>query len=210
MISPHVLQTAVRNAALTLALLSPALAHAEDTFSESFELDAQAYLGKWYELARTPNDFEDNEPTQDGKQLGPCANSTATYALLAADRISILNQCERTATDGSGTVAEVVEGVGVIQADSANRKIKIAFGDVFSRFLMRLFTGGGADYWVYGVGPLDASGQYTWALVSGPGRDYIFVLTRTPTVSDEVKNQILELAKKEKLPVEALIYPTKP
>ena len=206
----HLLRSTVRNAALTLALLSPALARADEPFSEHFDLDAQAYLGKWYELARTPNDFEDNEPTQDGKQLGPCQNSTATYDLIAEDRISILNQCERSAKDGSGAVAESIEGVGVIQADSQNRKLKIAFGDAFSRFLMRLFTGGGADYWVYGVGPINESGQYEWALVSGPARDNIFILTRTASVSDEVKNEILDLARKEQLPVDALIYPTTP
>ena len=196
-----------RLAALGLALLGPTLAHAQADFGQPFELAAQAYLGKWYELARTPNDFEDNTLTQDGKELGPCKQSTATYALLSETRISILNQCERDAADGSGAVPQAVEGVGVIQAESQNRKLKIAFGDPLARFLMRLFTGGGADYWVYAVGPTGEDGLYDWALISGPDRDYIFILSRTPTVSDDVKAEILGLAKAEGMPVDALIFP---
>jgi apolipoprotein D and lipocalin family protein len=193
-------------AIFSLLLVGAYPAQAQDLGAE---LLPEAYLGKWYELARTPNENEDNTPVRDGQQLGPCRNSTATYELVDASRIRIDNQCERAASDGT-TVVDNVEGEGIIVPDSGNRKLKIAFGDAWSRFFMRLFTGGGADYWVYGLGPIAEDGRYEWAVVSGPERDYIFILTRTPQVSDETKAEILELAEAEGLPVDALIYPATP
>lgn len=187
--------------------LVPNLATAESDFTEDFALEEERFLGLWYELARTPNSFEDNQPVVDGVEYGPCFNATATYGALRGARISVLNQCTRLATDGSGaTFEEDIEGVGKLQEGSNGRKLKIAFGNPIVRFFFRVFTGGGADYWIYGVGPVREDGRYSWALVSGPDRDYIFVLTREPQIDEETQAEILALADAEGLPTADLIF----
>lgn len=192
---------------LTLAGLLATEAAAAQEFQEVFTLDVPAYLGTWYEVARTPNDFEDNTPNWFGVGYSQCLDSTAEYALLTDGIIGIRNSCTREALDGSGfSYQDVVLGTGLAVPESAGRKYKIAFGPVLLRLLQRVFTGGGSDYWVYGVGPLDADGQYSWALVSGASRSNIFVLSRTETLDDATWDAILQLAGDEGLPVDDLVY----
>jgi apolipoprotein D and lipocalin family protein len=176
-------------------------------FSRALALDPQAYQGTWYELGRTPNGFEDNDARIAGVAYGPCTGSTAEYKLVSSTRVGVLNRCTRTALDGSGrSVEDVVDGVGLFVPDSDGRKLKIAFGNLLFRILTRVFTLGGADYWVFGVGPVGEGGLYEWALVSGPARDSIFVLTRTPDVPDDTLAEILRLAEAEGLPVNELVF----
>jgi apolipoprotein D and lipocalin family protein len=205
------LRLKTRGLALAAVLTAPAFALAQSQFQQSFTLDPAAYDGLWYELARTPNDFEDNEPVRSGVTYGPCFDSTATYVIASPSRINLVNACTREAKDGSGkTFEETIEGVGLILPGSQGRKLKIAFGNVLLRLIQRVFTLGGADYWVYGVGPRDDAGQYEWALVSGPARDNIFVLTRTPDVDDGTLSDILALAEAEGLPTERLTFNQRP
>jgi apolipoprotein D and lipocalin family protein len=42
-----------------------------------------------------------------------------------------------------------------------------------------------ADYWV-----VDLDAQYRWAVVGGPSRKYLWVLSRTPTMKRETFAQI--------------------
>jgi apolipoprotein D and lipocalin family protein len=176
-------------------------------FNSTLSLDPQAYQGTWYELGRTPNGFEDNDAHIGGVAYGPCTGSTAEYTLVSPTRVGVLNRCTRTALDGSGRrVEDAVDGVGLFVPGSDGRKLKIAFGNLLFRILTRVFTLGGADYWVFGVGPVGEGGLYEWALVSGPARDSIFVLTRTADVSDDTLAEILRLAEAEGLPVNELIF----
>lgn len=190
------------------ALLGLSLAaEARSAFTRSFELSAQKYQGLWYELGRTPNDFEDDLPKLQGEKFGPCLDATASYSALADGRLSVHNVCVRESIDNPDhEVNDSVSGVAQIEAGSDNRKLKVAFGSKFARFFQRLFTGGGADYWVYGVGPDNAEGVYSWALVSGSKRDNIFILAREKSLPGEQIQEILELARREALPTEALIF----
>lgn len=193
--------------ALTAVLALMGVARADTDFLDAFTVDLDEYAGLWYELARTPNDFEDNLVQRDGTEFGPCGGSTATYGSLPLGRISILNECTRTATNGSGaTIRDSIEGAALITPDGTNRKLKIAFGPPLVRFIVRLFTGGGADYWIYALGPVNGDGVYDWAVVSGPDKDFIFVLTRTPNVSDATLGAIIEAAEAEGLPTEDLVF----
>jgi apolipoprotein D and lipocalin family protein len=187
--------------------LIPLGAFAKPEFARTFELDPQKYLGLWYEVARTPNDFEDKLPTIDGKKFGPCLSPTASYALLGDTHLRVHNVCEREAIeDPAVKKTDSAGGVAVIQDESDNRKLKVAFGSKVARFFQRLFKGGGADYWIYGVGGEDEQGLYRWALVSGPARDNIFILSRTKSLDEAQLTGVLELARQEMLPVGELIF----
>jgi lipocalin len=103
-------------------------------------------------------------------------------------------------------ISDSVSGEAQIERGSDQRKLKVAFGSKFARFFQRLFTGGGADYWVYGVGPENGDGLYSWALVSGEKRDNIFILAREKSLPTAQIQEILRLARRESLPTEALIF----
>jgi apolipoprotein D and lipocalin family protein len=174
-------------------------------FQTRFTVDLKKYVGLWYEAARTPNSFEDNTPRRRGERYSACFNATAAYELAGPGRIRIRNVCTREAPSGA-TYQDEARGVGVVTTDSSGRKLKIAFGPAIGRFFMRLVTGGGANYWIYCLGPENAEGLYDWAVISGPKRDMIFVLTRTKSLPSGLKSEILACARSEGLPVDKLIY----
>lgn len=67
-----------------------------------------------------------------------------------------------------------------------------------SRSLFGPFYGG------YNVIALDR--EYRHALVCGPDRDYLWILSRTPTLSEEIKQQMLAVATREGFDVNKLIW----
>lgn len=169
----------------------------------SFEVSA--YLGKWYDFARTPNNFQDNTPERDGVEYSACFDSTAEYELKNSKKIALVNTCYRRGADGSLDVEDISGKAKVVKKGHGTR-LKVAFGGFVARFFQRVFTFGGANYWVYAVGNKNPEGEYSWALVSGPKKDYIFVLTRTLNVEPEVKEEIVETATTLGLPVKDLIF----
>lgn len=62
----------------------------------------------------------------------------------------------------------------------------------------------GPFYGGYNVIALDS--DYQHALVCGPNRDYLWILSRTPEMTDAVKTSLLEKARAEGFDVSALIW----
>jgi apolipoprotein D and lipocalin family protein len=117
-------------------------------------VDIERYMGRWYEIARFPNSFQDGR----GRR---CVGTTATYALRPDGQVAVTNRC-LDAADGDKAVtadgsAYAVEGTG-------NAKLRVSF---FWPFY--------GDYWVIGLDP-----AYRWAVVGAPDRDYLWILSRTP------------------------------
>ena len=48
--------------------------------------------------------------------------------------------------------------------------------------------------------------KYQYALVSGPNRDYLWILSRTPTIPDAVKQDYLNTARGLGFRVEQLVW----
>jgi apolipoprotein D and lipocalin family protein len=180
-------------------------APAAQPLPQDSSIDLKKYLGLWYETARTPNENQDNRPRRDGKQFSSCFNTTAEYKMLDANSIELTNRCVREAPDGS-TFTDIASGVAIVEEGSGGRKLKVAFGSGVARFFQRLISGGGFNYWIVCIGAENKTGLYDWAVVSGPARNYIFILTREKLVSEAVRKQILGCAAAERLPVERLIY----
>jgi len=123
-------------------------------------VDLERYAGRWYEIARYPNRFQDS-----------CAGEvTATYERREDGRIRVVNRCRRA--DGSlneaEAVARAVDGGG-------NARLKVRFAPGWLTFLPFVW----ADYWVIGL-----ADDYEWAVVGTPNRKYLWVLARTPQLSD--------------------------
>lgn len=62
----------------------------------------------------------------------------------------------------------------------------------------------GPFYGGYNVIALDK--DYRYALVCGPDRDYLWILSRTPTLPDAVKKQLVDIAAREGFAVEKLLW----
>ncbi|MEM0651945.1 lipocalin family protein [Klebsiella huaxiensis] len=62
----------------------------------------------------------------------------------------------------------------------------------------------GPFYGGYNVIALDD--KYQYALVSGPNRDYLWILARTPTLPDAVKQEYLGIARELGFPVDKLLW----
>ncbi|MCU6669308.1 outer membrane lipoprotein Blc [Enterobacteriaceae bacterium H4N4] len=66
----------------------------------------------------------------------------------------------------------------------------------------------GPFYGGYNVIALDSN--YRHALVCGPDRDYLWILSRTPTISDDVKQQLLNTATRQGFDISKFIWVEQP
>ena len=122
-------------------------------------VELQRYLGKWYEIARLPNRFQNY-----------CVGEvTADYKLLESGDIQVINRCR----DQQGEMDEA-KGIGRIVDTGSNAKLEVSFVSLFG---LNLFWG---DYWILGLGE-----NYDYAVVGMPSRQYLWVLSRQTEMSTE-------------------------
>ncbi len=147
---------------LLMALLLTAGAQAADAPLQAIpQLDVARYMGRWYEIAKFPNRFQ--------KQ---CAGDTsAEYQLLPDGRVRVANRCRKA--DG-----KMDEAIGVARqvGEAGSAKLKVRFAPAWLSFVPFVW----GDYWVVDLDP-----GYQLAAVSEPGRDYLWILSRTPRVEPE-------------------------
>ena len=118
-------------------------------------VDIDRYLGRWYEIARFPNSFEEG-----------CEGVTAEYELRNDGLISVVNTCRKGATDGK---AKVAKGRARVADETTNAKLEVSF---FGPFW--------GDYWI-----LYLAEDYSLSLVGEPSGRYLWILSRTPEISPE-------------------------
>jgi apolipoprotein D and lipocalin family protein len=122
-------------------------------------LDLPRYLGQWYEIAKFPNRFQRK-----------CAGfTTATYTALPDGRVRVENRCRTV----DGTI-EAAVGVARQVGAANSPRLKVRFAPAPLSFIPLVW----GDYWI-----IDLDRDYGLAAVSEPGRDYLWILARTPTVS---------------------------
>lgn len=144
-------------------------------------VDLGRYAGLWYEVARLPNRFQDQ-----------CAGDvTAFYALRGDGRIDVTNACRTE--DGSRDEAEGV--ARVVAEDGSNAKLKVRFAPRILTWLPFVW----GDYWV-----LDLADDYSYAMVGDPSREYLWFLSRTPAVGDDLFEQLRDRAAGLQFDVSAL------
>ncbi|CAH0348241.1 Outer membrane lipoprotein Blc [Aquabacterium sp. CECT 9606] len=127
------------------------------------------YLGRWYQIAHYPNKF----------QAQCVSDTTADYRLLPTGRIEVVNQC-KTATGmtdkavGEARLAQPrILGIPVGKVVSTS-KLQVRFAPA----VLGWVPGVWAPYWVVQLAP-----DYRYAVVSEPDRDYLWILSRTPTLA---------------------------
>ena len=152
--------------ALLLAFAGTANVSAETPPLRTVEtLDVQKYLGRWYEIARFQHGFEKT-----------IVGAMAEYSLRPDGRIQVVNSGFKKDLDGRYTDVKAVAW----QPDPAvPGALKVKFFGLFT-----------SDYLVFG---LDQE-NYTWALVGNNDRDFLWFLSRTPTVSAELLEKMKSIA----------------
>lgn len=129
-------------------------------------VDPVHYMGLWYSIASIPTSFERN-----------CVQgTTAEYTLLESGRIQVVNTCY----DADGKI-DVARGQAWVPDASESSKLRVSF----VRFLGIWWFG--APYWVIDLAP-----DYSYAVVGHPSRTYGWILSRTPSLPDNVLADIVE------------------
>ncbi|WP_222564289.1 lipocalin family protein [Novilysobacter antarcticus] len=128
-------------------------------------LELERYLGQWHEIAHLPMFF----------QRKCVSDTTATYTLKENDRIEVRNACGTK--DGSQT-----ESVGEAKTvDGSPGALKVRFAPAWLGWVPGIW----ADYWVLDVDP-----DYRWAVVGGPSRKYLWILSRDPGMDAGLFNRL--------------------
>ncbi|HEY0504182.1 MAG TPA: lipocalin family protein [Lysobacter sp.] len=122
------------------------------------ELDLARYGGQWHEIAHLPMSF----------QRHCVGDITATYTANADGTIAVRNACRTAegATEVSDGIARTVEGTP--------GALEVRFAPEWLSWLPWVW----ADYWVIDLDP-----DYRWAVVGGPDREHLWILSRTPEMN---------------------------
>jgi apolipoprotein D and lipocalin family protein len=126
--------------------------------------DLKKYLGKWYEIARLDHSFERG-----------LTRVTAEYSLREDGGVRVLNrgfsEKEQTWKEAGG------KAYFVQRPDQGFLKVSF-FGPFYGSYI---------------VLELDRE-NYQYALVCGPNKSYLWLLSRTPIVKEDLKNALLHKA----------------
>lgn len=133
-------------------------------------VDLSRFMGKWYEIAKLPNSFQDQ-----------CAgNTTAEYHLREDGRIEVTNRCVVSAGE-----LDIASGIARRSGDD-NARLEVSFFDILG---WRPVWG---DYWIIG---LDRG--YAWAVIGHPEREYGWILARSPRLTDTTRERIDRLLREQ-------------
>lgn len=129
-------------------------------------LDLPRYMGKWFEIARFDHRFEHN-----------LVGTTIEYTLLPNGEIEVINSGYWGNFSGS---LQKARGIAKITNPSEPGKMKICF---FLRF-----------YAEYNIMEVDEE-DYSYALIGSETSDYLWLISRTPRLSQNDIHHLLTKAK---------------
>lgn len=88
-------------------------------------------------------------------------DTTADYASAADGTVTVVNRCR------TGSGFDQATGKATVVAGTGNSQLRVSFFWPFK-----------ADYWVIGLDP-----DYRWAVVAGPDRKFLWILSRAPQLA---------------------------
>jgi apolipoprotein D and lipocalin family protein len=140
------------------------------------DFDLNRYLGKWYEIARLDHKFERG-----------LDRVTAEYTLRDGGGVRVLNRGFSTKKNKWKTA----EGKADFAREENEGYLKVSFFGPF--------------YASYVIFELDQE-NYQYAFVSGPDTSYLWLLARTPTVSEDLVNRFIETSRSLGFDTDQLIF----
>lgn len=144
-------------------------------------VDANQYLGTWYEIARLDHSFERG-----------LEKVTATYEPREDGGIKVINRgFNRTTNEweeaiGKAYFIEPPNGDG-----SRTGKLKVSFFGPF--------------YGAYNIIALDQN-YYNYVMICGPNLEYLWILARTPQLTYPIKQELISQAKALGFATDQLIH----
>jgi apolipoprotein D and lipocalin family protein len=127
--------------------------------------DVNQYLGIWYEIARLDHSFERG-----------LESVTAEYSLRDDGGIKVVNK----GFDPKKNRWKEAIGKAYLVGDSNLGSLKVSFWGPF--------------YSSYNVIDLDKK-NYSYSLVCGPNRSYLWILSREPHMEESLKSELVKKAK---------------
>lgn len=140
------------------------------------QFNIQQYLGDWYEIARLDHSFEKN-----------LTHVTAHYSLHENGNITVINR----GYDSINKQWKEAEGKAQFVGGTSIAHLKVSFFGPF--------------YGSYVVFKIDNK-DYQYAYISSYNRDFLWLLSREPTVSDRIKKDFLKTANKFGFNTRKLIF----
>ena len=134
------------------------------------------YLGKWYEIARLDHSFERG-----------LDNITAEYSLKGDGGVKVINR----GFSKKGNEWEEAEGKAYFVDNTDSGHLKVSFFGPF--------------YGSYVIFELDKE-DYQYAFISGPSTSYLWLLSRTPQVDQQVIERFKERSREFGFDTSKLIY----
>lgn len=145
-------------------------------------VDLARYQGTWYEIARLPMIYQKD-----------CLQSEAHYQLQSNGEVAVTNRCR---TDKG--VWQEAKGSAWPQEEGQTSRLWVRFHNWISRLLPWMTRG---HYWV-----LYLDSDYQMSLVGSPDRQFLWLLARTPQLSQEHRERLLKVATEQGYEVKSLIW----
>lgn len=162
---------------LILSLLMAACARIPEGLHPVAGFNAGRYTGKWYEIARLPNRFE-----QGLNQI------SAEYYLNGDGGLSVVNSGKNAKTGKR----EYAYGKAYFTGSPDIGSLEVSFFGPF--------------YGGYHIIELD-NANYNFVMISGSDRDYLWIMARSPKLDETVLNALIAKAKTLGFDTEKLIFP---
>lgn len=140
------------------------------------DFELERYLGKWYEIARLDHSFERG-----------LDNISAEYSLRDDDGVKVIN----SGFSQKDNAWEQAEGKAYFVDSTNNGHLKVSFFGPF--------------YGSYVIFELDRK-NYQYAFVSGPNTSYLWLLSRTPKVDQEILDRFKKRSQELGFDTSKLIY----
>jgi apolipoprotein D and lipocalin family protein len=139
------------------------------------------YAGKWYEIARLPNSFQDQ-----------CVSEvTAEYRRRDDGGLEVINRCRME--DGS---MDQARGAARVVNEETNAKLKVRFAPAWLSWLPATWV----DFWILYRAP-----DYSVSAVGTPTRKSLWILSRTPDLPEEVYKEMTRHLAKQGYAVDKLM-----
>jgi apolipoprotein D and lipocalin family protein len=151
----------MKNISLLLALLLAGCVSMPENVKPVDNFRVERYLGKWFEIARLDHSFEQG-----------LTQVTAEYSLRQDGGVRVLNR-GYSAKENKWKEAQ---GKAYFVNRSDRGFLKVSFFGPF--------------YGSYIVFELDQE-NYSYALVCGPDKSYLWLLARSPKINEDLKNRLI-------------------
>ena len=158
------------------AVLQSACTSLPDGVTVISDFELERYLGTWYEIARLDHRFERG-----------LSSVTATYSMRSDGGVNVLNRGYKA----SANEWDEALGKAYFVGEPNVGRLKVSFFGPF--------------YGGYNIVELDKE-RYRYALVAGPNRNYLWILSRAPTLDDNTLAALVDTATRLGFPTDELIY----